>query len=233
MNVNSYRDIDTNPELVSREDLMEKVREKEHYADGFKTVYKPRTKGITFDILLEETAKISPELRVRFTSPHPKDFTNEVIEVITRYPNISRCIHLPAQSGSNKILEKMRRGYTREAYLDLIKRMRSSIEDLALTSDFISGFCGETEQDHQDTIDLINEVDYTYIFSFPYSMRDKTHAYHRMQDDVDLEVKERRTNDIQRLFREKADQLNRRLIGTRQLWWRAIVRNRINICRVG
>lgn len=216
-NVNSYRDLATQPFDIGRLDLVDKIKEKAQTAGGFKTVYKPRTKGLTFDILLEETAKIGPELRVRFTSPHPKDFTDDVIKVIAKYPNICKCVHLPAQSGSNKVLERMRRGYTKEAYLDLVANLRASVKDIAITSDFISGFCGETEQDHQDTIDLIKQVDYTYIFAFAYSMRDKTHAYHTMKDDVETEVKMRRTHEVQTLFRSMADILNAKLIGTKQL----------------
>lgn len=216
-NVNSYRDLETNPETIGRGELVERTKGKEKLAEGFKTVYRPRTNGVTFDILLEEVAKISPELRVRFTSPHPKDFTDDVIDVISRYPNISKCIHLPAQSGSDKVLANMRRGYTKQSYLDLVQRMRNSIPNLSLTSDFIVGFCDETESDHEDTIDLIKKVGYTYIYSFPYSMRDKTHAYHKLEDNVDKETKLRRTGEILKLFREQATTLNNLLIGSTQL----------------
>lgn len=216
-NVNSYRDLETNPETIGRGDLVEKTRDKEKFAEGFKTIFKPRLRGMTFDILLEEVAKLSPELRIRFTSPHPKDFTDDVIDVISRYPNIPKCIHLPAQSGSDKILAKMRRGYTKRSYLDLVQKMRNSIPNLALTSDFIAGFCDETEADHEDTIDLIKRVNYTYIYSFPYSMRDKTHAFHKLEDNVDKETKSRRTDEILKLFREQATHLNNSLVGSTQL----------------
>lgn len=216
-NVNSYRDLMTPPETISRFDLLDRIKERESPALGFKTVYKPRTRGLTFDVLLEEIAKISPELRVRFTSPHPKDFTDEVIEVMSKYQNISRCIHLPAQSGSDKVLERMRRGHTKKAYLELVQRLRAAIEDLTFTSDFIAGFCGETEDDHLETIDLIKNVGYTYIYAYPYSMRDKTHAYHKHIDDVDHETKTRRVQEILNLFRTDTDRLNKRYIGTKQL----------------
>lgn len=216
-NVNSYRDLNTDPQILGRSDLVDDIKEKEQFAEGFRTVYRPRQRGLTFDVLLEEVAKISPEIRIRFTSPHPKDFTDEVIDVISRYPNISRCIHLPAQSGSDKVLEGMRRGYTKRAYLELVKRMRSSIPELALTSDFITGFCGETDDDHAETMDLIRQVGYSYIYSYPYSMRDKTHAFHKLQDDVDRDTKIKRSQEIISLFRAQADHLNRKLIGTRQL----------------
>lgn len=216
-NVNSYRDLMTPPESIGRMDLIEIVDDKEKFVEGFKTVYKPRTRGLSFDVLLEEVAKISPELRVRFTSPHPKDFTDQVIDVMSRYPNICRCIHLPAQSGSDRILEKMRRGHTKQAYLELVKRLRDSMPQLAITSDFISGFCGETEEDHEETMDLIRQVKYNYIFAFPYSMRDKTHAYHNLKDDLAHEIKVRRVKEIIDLFRSQATEINNRLIGTHQL----------------
>lgn len=216
-NVNSYRDLMTLPESIGRADLDERVASKETPAEGFKTVYRPRTKGLTFDVLLEEVAKLSTDLRVRFTSPHPKDFTDDVIEVMRRYPNIARCIHLPAQSGSDSVLQRMRRGYTKSAYLNLVERLRDSIPNLAITSDFITGFCGETEEDHNETIDLIKKVKYNFVYVFPYSERDKTHAFHRMKDDVPHEIKLQRVQDINSLFREQAAQLNRMLIGSEQI----------------
>lgn len=216
-NVNSYRDLETDPSSIGRADLGEDMKTREKTAVGFKTVYRPRLKGLTFDILIEEVAKISPELRVRFTSPHPKDFTDDVIDVIRRYSNISRCIHLPAQSGSDKILSAMRRGYTKQAYLNLVDRMRDAIPNLALTSDFITGFCGETVEDHNETLDLIERVKYNYIYSFPYSMRNKTHAYHKLDDDVERTVKLERSQEIVNLFRNLADELNSRLVGSVQL----------------
>ena len=216
-NVNSYRDLSTPPEDIERADLFDLSKTKENPADGFKTVYKPRVRGLTFDILLEEAAKISPELRIRFTSPHPKDFTDAVIEVMRKYKNIARCIHLPAQSGSDSILERMRRGYTKKAYLDLVGRLRTAIPDLAITSDFITGFCGETDQDHAETIDLIKTVKYNFIYVFPYSEREKTNAFHKLNDDVPHQVKVDRVKDIHTLFRDQAAQINRNLIGSVQL----------------
>lgn len=217
-NVNSYRDLATSPEVLDRFDLMESVNEREQYATGFKTVYKPRTKGLTFDVLLEEVAKLSPELRVRFTSPHPKDFTDQVIDVIRRYPNITRCVHLPAQSGSDEVLRNMRRGYTKEAYLDLARRMRAAVPELTLTSDFIAGFCGETLEDHEQTLDLIRQVPfYSYIYAFPYSQRAKTHAYHKLADNIDENEKKRRVGEILDLFRVQTGELNSGLIGCNQL----------------
>lgn len=108
----------------------------------------------------------------RFTSPHPKDFPDEVLQLIAERPNICKEIHLPAQSGNSRILERMRRGYTREAYIDLVHHIRQIIPNIYLSSDFITGFCGETEEEFQDTLSLIELVKYNRAFLFSYSMRE-------------------------------------------------------------
>lgn len=208
-NVNSYNDVENI--------LQTPEAKREHLAAGFKTVYKPRLKGITFDVLLEEVAKISPELRVRFTSPHPKDFNDDVIDVIAKYPNITRCIHLPAQSGSDIILQRMRRGYTRESYVNLVKRMRAAIPELVLTSDFISGFCGETEADHAATLELIYEVKYEYVYTFAYSQRSNTHANYNLKDDVDYDTKRERVMDLVALYRKQSLDSKASQVGTKKL----------------
>ncbi|XP_070492087.1 CDK5RAP1-like protein [Chironomus tepperi] len=205
-NVNSFRDIskgikDGPTELVS----------------GFKTVYKTKVGGLRFGELLEEVANISPELRIRFTSPHPKDFPKSLLEVIKTYPNICKSLHIPAQSGSSSVLERMRRGYTREAYLELINDVRKIIPNVSLSSDFICGFCGETEDDFQQTLSLINEVKYNVAFLFPYSMRAKTTAYRKFTDDVPNDIKLERLHRMVEAFRENAQILNEKLIGTKQL----------------
>lgn len=205
-NVNSYRDL--SGESSSLEVKM---------APGFKTVYKPKVGGRTFDYLLTKVAAVDPEIRIRFTSPHPKDFPEEFIDVISDHHNICKCLHLPAQSGSNSVLETMRRGYTRESYLDLVDRIKKKIPNVFLTSDFIAGFCGETEKDHQLTLDLINQVKYSFIYTFPYSMRDKTKAHHHLNDDVPFAVKKRRAEEIASLFRKHALEINENLIGSKQL----------------
>lgn len=165
---------------------------------GFHTIYKPKIKtGVRFAELLHRVATAAPDVRFRFTSPHPKDFPDEVLTpsplllllsthavvpeqllyVIRDLPNVCKSLHIPAQSGSTRVLERMRRGYTREAYLSLIDHIRSIIPDIALSSDFISGFCGETEEDHQDTLSLLRSVQYDQAFMFAYSLREKTHAH--------------------------------------------------------
>lgn len=107
-------------------------------------------------------------MRIRFTSPHPKDFPKELLYLIADRPNICNSIHLPIQSGSNSVLERMRRGYTREAYLRLVEEMRNIIPNVWISSDFITGFCGETEEEHEDTIAIMKEVQYDMAFMFAY-----------------------------------------------------------------
>ena len=132
--------------------------------------------NVSFAQLLEAVAKISPELRVRFSTSHPKDISDEVIYTMAMYENICKHIHLPVQSGSSIMLEKMRRKYNREWYLERVKKIRSVIPDCGLTTDVIAGFCGETEQDHQDTLTLMEEVVFDSAFMFAYSERPGTLA---------------------------------------------------------
>jgi len=198
-NVNSYQDLSEKAFNVNELPAMSK---------GFKTNYKPKKGGRRFVDLLDAVSRINPEMRVRFTSPHPKDFPNDLLYLMKERANIAKNIHLPAQSGSTTCLERMRRGYTREAYLDLVEQIRAILPDVALTSDFIAGFCGETEAEHQDTISLMRKVQYTYCFMYTYSMREKTKAHHRMSDDVPNEVKNRRYLEMVDTFRQTATELN-------------------------
>ncbi|XP_044077814.1 CDK5 regulatory subunit-associated protein 1 isoform X2 [Siniperca chuatsi] len=161
-NVNSYRD--TSEEQFCGSDLTKLSR-------GFKTVYRTKQGGLRFSDLLDRVSHIDPDMRIRFTSPHPKDFPDEVLHLIAERGNICQQIHLPVQSGSSKVLKAMRRGYTREAYLDLVKNIKRIIPEVSLSSDFISGFCGETEDDHHQTLSLIRKVGYNVGFLFAYSMR--------------------------------------------------------------
>jgi tRNA-N(6)-(isopentenyl)adenosine-37 thiotransferase enzyme MiaB len=204
-NVNSYRDLSHDSESCVS------------LVPGFKTVYKPKSGGLTFDILLEEVAKVDPEMRIRFTSPHPKDFPDQVLRVIKSHSNIAKNIHLPAQSGNNQVLDRMRRGYTREAYLHLVDRIRHVIPNCTLSSDFICGFCGETQSEHNDTIDLLNRVRYNTAFTFAYSMRERTHAFYKLSDDVPNDVKISRLNEVNQLYRELALDINKSLVGKEQI----------------
>lgn len=180
---------------------------------GFKTVYRVKQGGLRFVDLLDEVSAISPELRVRFTSPHPKDFPKEVLQLIGERPNICSHLHLPAQSGSGRVLENMRRGYTPEAYRELVSTVRHLIPNVSLTSDFIAGFCGETEEDHLESVRLIDDVGYAYTFCYPYSMREKTRAYHRLVDDVPSEVKQRRHLELKFAGRQASLRFNEAQIG--------------------
>uniref|UniRef100_A0A8B9P705 Mitochondrial tRNA methylthiotransferase CDK5RAP1 n=1 Tax=Apteryx owenii TaxID=8824 RepID=A0A8B9P705_APTOW len=184
---------------------------------GFSTVYKAKPGGLRFAHLLDQVSRIDPEMRIRFTSPHPKDFPDEVLQLIQERHNICKQLHLPAQSGSTRVLEAMRRGYTREAYLELVHHVRDSIPGVSLSSDFIAGFCGETEEDHQQTVSLLREVRYNVGFLFAYSMRQKTRAYHRLQDDVPADVKQRRLEELITVFREEAARTNGAVVGHSQL----------------
>lgn len=161
-NVNSYRDLTVDPDRTMTGTLV----------SGFKTVYKPKVGGLRFGELLARVAETVPETRIRFTSPHPKDFPDDVLHAMLRYPNICKNIHLPAQSGNSIVLERMRRGYTREAYLELVDHIRALMPDVGLSSDFICGFCGETDDEFQDTITLIERVRYNVAYLFAYSMRE-------------------------------------------------------------
>ncbi|MBN3321646.1 CK5P1 protein, partial [Atractosteus spatula] len=207
-NVNSYRD--TSVQQLGGAEPTRRSR-------GFSTLYRDKQGGLRFADLLDRVSLVDPEMRVRFTSPHPKDFPDEVLQLIQERGNICKQIHLPAQSGSSRVLQAMRRGYTREAYLELVAHIRGIIPEVSLSSDFIAGFCGETEEDHQQTVSLLRDVRYNVGFLFAYSMRQKTHASHRLQDDVPLEVKQRRLEELITVFREEASKVNAGLIRSAQL----------------
>ena len=217
-NVNSYADASPSAggdagAVVTTDDGPTDAFER-YYAPGFKSVYKPRRDGaVRFAELLDAVADVDPEMRVRFTSPHPKDFPDEVLRVIAARPNVAKQLHMPAQSGSSSVLERMRRGYTREAYLDLVERARRDIPGVALSSDFISGFCGETEEEHADTVSLMRLVGYEKAFMFAYSMRDKTAAARHLTDDVPEDVKKRRLAEVIDAQRKGAEAANAREIG--------------------
>ncbi len=170
---------------------------------------------VTFAQLLEKVALISPELRVRFSTSNPQDFSDEVIYTMAAYDNICKHIHFPVQSGSNRMLEKMRRRYTREWYLSRVKKIRNVIPDCGLTTDVIAGFCTETEEDHKQTLSLFEEVGYDTAFMFYYSERPGTFAARHWPDDVDIETKTRRLNEIIALQNRKSLESYRRDIGKR------------------
>jgi len=152
--------------------------------------------GVTFANLLELVAQVSPDLRIRFSTSHPKDITDDVLHTMAAYDNICNYIHLPAQSGNSRVLDLMRRGYTREWYMDKVKRIREIIPDCAISTDIITGFCTETEEDHQETVSLMEWTKYTHAFMFFYSERPGTLAERKYEDDVPLDVKKRRLSEI-------------------------------------
>ena len=170
-------------------------------------------KSTNFAQLLEQVALISPELRVRFSTSHPKDMTDEVLHTMSRMPNICKSIHLPFQSGSNRILELMNRGYTREWYLERIHAIRKIMPNCAITTDIIVGFCSETDADHEDTVALLKEVKFDFAYMFKYSERPNTMAERKYEDDVPEAVKSRRLTEIVALQRRHGAESNKKDIG--------------------
>lgn len=151
---------------------------------------------VNFAQLLEKVALISPELRIRFSTSHPKDITDEVLYTIAKYDNICNYIHLPVQSGSSRVLELMNRTYTREWYINRIDAIRNIIPDCAISSDIIAGFCTETEEEHQETLSIMDYVKYDFAFTFSYSERPGTLAARKFEDDIPEDVKKRRLSEI-------------------------------------
>ncbi|MBI3512326.1 MAG: tRNA (N6-isopentenyl adenosine(37)-C2)-methylthiotransferase MiaB [Bacteroidetes bacterium] len=150
----------------------------------------------SFAQLLEKVALIHPDLRIRYSTSNPKDMTDEVLHVMAKYDNICKYIHLPVQSGSSRILEAMNRGYTREYYEERIRAIRKIMPDCGISSDIITGFCTETEEDHEQTLSLMEWADYDFSFMFAYSERPKTLAERKFKDDVPEEVKKRRLAEV-------------------------------------
>lgn len=194
------------------------------FSDGYKEVtllgqnvdsyfWKGEDGDVDFADLLAAVADVSPELRVRFATSHPKDISDKLIEVMASRPNICHSIHLPVQSGSDTMLVKMRRRYTRAWYHERVAKIRSLMPDCVITTDVIAGFCGETEQDHQDTLSIMREVGYDYAYMFQYSERPGTLAARNYPDDVPPEVKTRRLEEIIALQNQLSLESNRRDVG--------------------
>ncbi len=170
-----------------------------------------------FTRLMYEASQVHPEMRIRFSSPHPKDFPEELLYTIAEQPNLCNYIHIPAQSGNNRVLERMRRPYTREQYLKLIEKMREIIPGVSLSTDIIAGFCGETEEEHEDTLSLMSEVRYDLAYMFAYSERGRTLAQRKYEDDVPEEVKKRRLSEIIEQQMEIQEERNKQEVGRRHL----------------
>lgn len=165
--------------------------------DSYKWKSEDKSLSVNFAQLLEKVALVHPDLRVRFSTSHPKDITDEVLHTIKKYENICNYIHLPAQSGNNRILDLMNRTYTREWYMNRIDSIRKIIgESCGISTDMITGFCSETEEEHQETLSLMEYAQYDFAYMFTYSERPGTPAAKKLKDDVDESVKKRRLNEI-------------------------------------
>lgn len=193
-------------------------------AKGFKEVtllgqnvnsyyWKSEAGDVPFHELLRRVAKAAPQMRVRFTSSHPKDMSDDTLRVIAEEPNVCRHIHLAVQSGSNRILKLMNRKYTREWYLERVAAIRRIIPDCGLSTDIFSGYCSETEEDHQQSLSLMRECGYDSSFMFKYSERPGTYAAAHLPDDVDEAVKVRRLEELIALQNELSTESNRRCEG--------------------
>ncbi|MBQ8204809.1 MAG: tRNA (N6-isopentenyl adenosine(37)-C2)-methylthiotransferase MiaB [Alistipes sp.] len=172
-----------------------------------------RTGEVDFPELLKRVAEISPLLRVRFATSHPKDISDKLLETMASMPNICRAIHLPAQSGSSEMLKRMNRKYTREWYLERVAAIRRYMPDCAITTDLIAGFAHETEEEHQETLSLMREVGYDFAYMFKYSERPGTFAQRNLGDDIPEEVKTRRLTEIIDLQNSLSEESNRRDVG--------------------
>lgn len=192
--------------------------------DGFKEVtllgqnvnsyrWKAEEETVSFAGLLERIALAAPDLRIRFTTSHPKDMQDDVLHVMAGYKNICKQIHLPVQSGSNSVLAKMNRKYTRETYLDRIRSIRTILPGCGISTDLIAGFCAETEEDHRLTLELMKEVRFDQAFMFQYSQRPNTLAARHYPDDVPDEVKTRRLSEIIALQNRLSLESNRADVG--------------------
>ena len=169
----------------------------------------------SFATLLRAINKIKGIERIRFISPHPKDFTDDVIDAIKDCDNVCKLIHLPLQSGSTEILKKMNRKYTKEQYLELVKKIRNKIPNVTFSTDIIVGFPGETEEDFEDTLDVIKQVEFEQIFMFIYSRRTGTVA-DKMDNQVQEKIKHIRFEELKRLYAELVEKTNKKYIGTIQ-----------------
>ena len=168
---------------------------------------------VNFAQLLEKVARVSPDLRIRFSTSHPKDMTDDVLEVIAKHDNICNSIHLPVQSGSSEVLKRMNRGYSREWYIDRINAIRRIIPDCAITTDIMTGFCDETDEEHAETISLMEAVKWNFAYMYKYSERPKTLAERRFEDNISEEIKGARLTEVIDLQQAHALEANQQQIG--------------------
>lgn len=172
-----------------------------------------KANSVNFAQLMEQVALISPQLRVRFSTSHPKDITDEFLHVMAKYDNICKYIHLPFQSGNSRILELMNRGYSREWYMERINAIRKIVPDCSLSTDIITGFCSETEEEHQDTLSLMEFVKYDFAYMFAYSERPNTLAQRKLKDDVLEEDKKRRLQEVIKMQNKHSLERNKAYVG--------------------
>lgn len=173
----------------------------------------PQDETVNFAQLMDKVAQVNPQLRVRFSTSHPKDMLDDVLEVMAKHENICEYIHLPVQSGNSDVLSKMNRGYTREWYMNRIHAIRKHMPECGISTDIISGFCGETEEQHKDTLSLMDEVKYDFAYMFYYSERPKTLAARKYEDNVPLEEKKRRLSEVIELQMAHSLESNKRSVG--------------------
>ncbi|UKN03291.1 tRNA (N6-isopentenyl adenosine(37)-C2)-methylthiotransferase MiaB [Paracrocinitomix mangrovi] len=173
----------------------------------------PEKEVVNFAMLLEKVALVNPLLRVRFSTSHPKDMTDDVLITMAKHRNICDYIHLPVQSGNNEVLKRMNRGYSVEWYKDRLDAIRRIIPEAFISTDIITGFCGETEEQHQDTMELMKYAKYEFAYMFFYSERPKTLAERKFEDDIPEDIKKRRLNEVQELQVELSFDAHKRTIG--------------------
>ena len=172
-----------------------------------------KSKSVDFAQLLEKVACVDPMLRVRFSTSHPKDMTDDVLYTMAKHHNICKYIHLPVQSGSSEILEKMNRGYTQEWYKQRVSRINEIMPDCGISTDVITGFCSETEEDHRKTLDVMEYTRYHFAYMFKYSERPNTMAQRKFKDDIDEEVKQRRLEEVIKLQQQHSKERNEEWLG--------------------
>src|SRR5687767_14923603 len=188
------------------------------YGGGAKKEFKNLTEeekatAVDFAQLLDMVANVSPDLRIRYTTSNPRDMTDEVLKVMAKHENICKYIHLPAQSGNTAVLERMNRGYSREEYLDRIDAIKKYMPDCAISTDIICGFCGETDEEHEDTKSLMLQVEFDYAYMFNYSERPKTLAERKYKDDIPEALKTKRLEEVIAIQRKLSLESNKKDIG--------------------
>ncbi|MEK6616039.1 MAG: radical SAM protein, partial [Bacteroidota bacterium] len=193
-NVDSYK---WHPEHTAKKEMNKSIPKSLKEPSDDISPFRTEANGfVSFANLLEEVAKVSPDLRIRFSTSNPQDMTDDVLYMIAKYENICNYVHLPVQSGSTTMLSRMNRGYSREKYLERISAIRRTIPDCGISTDIITGFCGETEEEHRDTLSLLEQVHFEFAYMFMYSERPGTLAQKKYKDDVAEKLKKTRLQAV-------------------------------------